>query len=205
MGQLDNDTHMDLEWFFNDAMGALGLESNFSVVVSIIESGGGEKTTSSSAGAEAKVEDTLDASDRYRRLSKVMNLLPVTTQRGLLNAFTRRKWPPELRRRPAAERYSACSSPSVRAFIQKLGAKRWSIQSAESWLARAESPPKDCPVPVAELVKLREEAWEEAEKALIELLDEYAVARTRVAVQDREDAERRVRRLREIAYMKVAS
>lgn len=186
-----NDDRMDLEWFFNDSDGDLGMKSNHETVVALIQNGPG--TCSSSAGAEQKLERTIDASDRYRRIGGALGRLSVTQQAALKDAFTRAQCPANLRHRPRQHVAAACASKAMRDFLRELGSQRWSQRGALEWLVRAEDPKKDSGVPVEVLTTLRVMVWREAEARVDDLVAAYMVEERAW----REEAERvRIQKIR---------
>lgn len=186
------DARIDLEWLFNDSIGDLGLKSTHGAMVAMIESGGGA-TVATSESAELKMELSLDAADRFRRVSGGVRLLTPREQRDVALAFTRRTWPRELQSRPAVERYPAASSDAVRAFLKDLGSSRWSLPAASAWLVRAERPTKDSGVPAETLTALRLSAWSEAEATVARLLGAYGEAAREWGTTRAADRARRAR------------
>lgn len=180
------DHQIDLDWFFNDAMGALGLESS-----SPRERLGDMPKSSTGDAEEGKMVRRMDAAKRYRWIADCINALAFKHQRFLMLSFTRRDWPRSLNDRPRYERYAACASEAVRAFMVAKGRERWSFPAAVELVAKAEKPEKSDPVPLPEYVAMRIAAWHDAEEAMVKCLGIYGDAVVAKRAEERAAKERR--------------
>lgn len=178
---------IDLEWVFSYAEGDLGLESAHEALVAMAQSGAKHAGHSTGDGAERKMHSRIEAAARYRKLSAIINRLPVLTQRVLLGAFKVRQWSAELARRPVRYRMAACESKPVRA---RLGGT-WEPKAAERLLVAAEKATGD-----DELVDLRKRVWAAAEAAVDAAVSAYVVAAAGAAD---EAADAKAERLRKVA------
>jgi hypothetical protein len=151
----------DLTWFFTFAQGELGLSSNHATMVALIEGGPTGAKAASSDGAEAKMEDALDAAKRYRVIAGRISSIKAPAQRTLQRAFTLVRLPPQLERRGARLCVVACHQPVV---VRRLG-KAWSLRRAFELLLRAESD--------ADLTIVRVSAWAGAEDQVRDAVRAY--------------------------------
>lgn len=183
----------ELEWYFNDADGDLGLRSLHGAMVAMMQSGISSTPRADSSAAEDQAIRALAASTRYRRISECMRSLPLRTQRTLQEAHTRRHWPPQLGRRPKDHAFAAARSRAVRALIGMMGASQWSLTRALEALVLAESERADgLPIDVPSLVRMRVEAWTEAERAVTQANEAYTSARVKQRQTEADERQRRI-------------
>ena len=157
-----NDDLIELEWFFNDASGAVGLRSpGFE--------GNGDQTCSTSASAERKMERAMVAAERIKRVSEILEQM-VPEQRQLLrDSLTydvkRFHIPRELTlQHPRQYCFGAHASRAMHEFLTELGLP-WCGADALAWLMRAETAKSDAAVTAERLHRLKGESWAQSESA----------------------------------------
>lgn len=159
-----SDDQEDLDWYFNWAIGDLGVKG-----VDMAAGGGG---TSSCNPEEIRIERTLDNSARYRKIGDALKRCSVKSQSAIAGAFVRCPVPKALVRRPIQHLHAALFSEAMAAFLKAVGA-RGTARARVEWLVKAELPTSDMGVAVESLYTLRRSAWVEAEQAVDEALREF--------------------------------
>lgn len=174
MSDFSNDDLIELEWFFNDASGAIGLRSpGFE--------GSGDTVCPTSASAERKMIRAMGAAGRIKRVDEILSSMTAGQRQHLRDSLTydlkRFAIPRELTlHHPKQYCFGAHASAAMREFLLELGVE-WNGLDGLSWLVRAESAKADGAVPAERLTRLKCEAWAQSESTTRDALDAFATAR----------------------------
>lgn len=83
---------IELEWYFNSAESAIGLQSNFGAMRQALLNGGVSSTSKPDSMSDARMDAVIRARDVQRRMQR----MPPRMQDILYSVFQNRQWPTEL-------------------------------------------------------------------------------------------------------------